>query len=98
MYTIQNNGNSPLDLSLVGYKMRAYQNGILLGNAEYLLNQDTINGYTNIFSVDNIQGGMNAKLFVAFPTESFEGSFYTTLDMGYANNEIIGHVNIEKAQ
>ena len=94
-FTINNTGNNPIDYSLAGYEMTAYQDNYYIGTASYGLD-DKIDGYINIYNIDKIESGMSANIYVAF--ESFEsgGDLYMVYDDGYVSNDVKGTVFIER--
>ena len=90
-FTINNTSEEKLDLSNVGHEMKAYWNNQLLDSATYTLN-DNINGYSNVFDVDEIHAGMTAKVYVAVEVQDTTGVFECYFDIGYIKNERIGYV------
>ena len=90
-FSITNNDNAPLDTSLMGYEMRAYQDNVFLGDASYILN-GTVDGFINIFNVDSIEAGMSADVYVAFEISGDTGNFYMAYDDGYITNHLCGFV------
>ncbi len=97
-YTLKNQGESTIDYSMVGYSMRGYINNRLTDDASYTLN-DTVNGYTNVFDVDEIKSGMSSKIYIAFELEAAETnnistfeSVSMTYDAGYITSEVLGTV------
>lgn len=91
-FTINNTSGEVLDYSNI-YNMRGYHNNILMDSFDYMLD-DTLDGHTNIASIDNIEPGMTAKVYVAFKTESTTGDFSISYDVGYIKSEYLGAVMI----
>ena len=93
-FTINNTSSEDIDYSLVGYNMRGYQDMCLLDGATYTMN-DTVNGYTNVYSVDLIKAGLSAKIYVAYPVIENGGKFECVYDVGYIGNDPICSVFAE---
>ncbi len=91
MFTVQNTSDQALDYDNVGHNMRGYQNLRLLDGATWAMN-DNIEGYTNVFELDEIKPGMSAKIYVAFPIKDSSGVFTCVYDSGYLFSEVLGTV------
>ncbi|GEM_PF-3816594 len=89
MVTINNTSSESIDYSLVGYNMRAYQNNILLDDCNYVMDE-VIDGYQNIFNIDDLKPGMTAKVYLSFEINSETGIFKLAFDEGYITNEYYG--------
>ena len=94
-YTLNNTTGATIDSHLWGYQMRGYGNNRLFEDATYTLDA-SINGHTNLFSVDDIRAGMSAKIYVAFEIREQTGVFECYFDIGYISNEPIAYVCTEK--
>ena len=94
-FTINNTSDATIDYSSVGHEMKAYWNNLLLHSASYDLT-DNVNGYMNVYYVDEIHAGMTAKVYVAFEITEESGVFECFYDVGYVSNERIGYVCVEK--
>ena len=92
-YNIENTGADMLDYSMVGYNMRGYENNQLLDSATYTMD-DNIGDYINIYNVSDIQSGMSAKVYVAFPIQNEESDFFMVYDAGYIMDEILASVYV----
>ncbi len=92
-YNINNTSDEAIDCSLVGYKMRAYQDGYALEDATYTLD-DKIDGFINIFDIDSIEKGMSSDIYIAFPVVKQEGDLYMVFDDGYIVGDTKGCVYI----
>ena len=90
-FEIQNAMNEALDTSLMGYKMKAYQNNYLLGDSDFILS-DKIDGFVNIYDIDSIEAGMSSKIYVAFEVDDTSGAFYMIYDDGYISSKVRGYV------
>ena len=90
-FKINNTSDDALDCSLVGYRMRAYQDNYALDDAEFGLH-DNIDGYVNIFDIDKIEKGMSANIYIAFESDGSEGDLYMVYDDGYMEDETKGFV------
>ena len=91
-FHITNNGDGPLDTSLMGYKMRCYQNNYYLGDASFTINK-TISNFVDIHDIDSIEAGMSADVYLAFETTTgTTGSFYMIYDDGYISSHYCGSV------
>ncbi len=96
-FTVTNNDSESIDYSLIGYNMRGYANQRLLDGADYIFD-DNLNGYINIFNVDEIKPGMTVKLYVAYELTGNKANQYECVyDTGYIYNDVLGNVvvNIE---
>ena len=91
-FTIKNTSNETMDYDLVGYNMRGYQDLRLLDSATYTLN-DNIDGYTNIYDIEELKPGMSAKAFVAFKTSTPGGLYTCAFDTGYITNNLLAYVS-----
>ena len=94
-YTINNTSDAVIDYNTAGHEMRAYQNGYSLGDASYSI-EDSIDGYLNVFSVDSIEKGMTANVYVAFQVDNHDGNFYMAYDDGYISNDLKGFVFVNQ--
>ena len=91
-FHVTNNGEGPLDTSVMGYKMRCYQDNFYLGDASFTLDK-TISNYVDIHDIDSIEAGMSADIYLAFETTSGDtGSFYMIYDDGYISGHYCGSV------
>lgn len=87
-FTINNTSSGTLDYSLVGYKMRGYQDGLLLDGADYIM-KDAVGEYTNVYDIEEIKPGMTAKVYVAFPLIKFGGVYECVYDAGYITSDYL---------
>ena len=94
-YLITNTGSEAVNYSLAGYQMSGYQNNYYLGSAVYSMTDD-IEGYKNIYSVDSIEPGMSAQIYVAFESFGDPGNLYMVYDDGYIIDQIKGSVYVER--
>ena len=94
-YLITNTGSEAINYSLAGYQMTGYQNNYYLGDSVYTLNED-IDGYKNIYDVDNIEPGMSAQIYVAFESFGEPGNLYMVYDDGYIISEYRGYAYVER--
>ena len=94
-FTINNTSEEKLDFSNVGHEMKAYWNNQLLDSAAYTLD-DNINGYSNVFYIEDIHAGMTAKVYVAVEVQDTTGVYECYFDIGYIKNERIGYVCCKK--
>lgn len=88
-YRVTNNGVATLDTSLMGHKMRAYQDNFYLGDANFT-QSEKIGGYINIFDIDSIEPGMSANIYVAFEAIKSSGTAYMVYDDGYITSHYCG--------
>ena len=90
-FHITNNMSTELDMSFMGYEMRAYQDMTFLGDAEYTL-KDKIDEFVNIYDIKSLAPGMSANIYVAF--ERLDESPDVTLfyDDGYIKSHYCGTV------
>lgn len=93
-FTLNNTDSESLDLSLVGHKMRGYCNGYLTDDASYTVDNN-LNGYINIFEVDEVKPGMNARVYVAFEIQETQGKFSMAFDDGYIFHNTAWMINAE---
>lgn len=93
-FTLNNTDSEELDLGLVGYEMRGYLNDYLTDDASYTLD-DNLNGYINIFNVEEVKPGMNAKVYVAFEIQETHGQFSMAFDDGYIFHNTAWMINAE---
>ncbi|WP_044915303.1 zinc ribbon domain-containing protein [Butyrivibrio sp. WCE2006] len=94
-YTINNTGTSAVDYSLAGYSMNAYIDNYYAGDASYIFDEK-IDGYSNIFNIDNIEAGMSANIYVAFEGDSKGKPVYMIYDDGYIIDDVRGTVYVER--
>lgn len=90
-FTINNTSENILDYSDVGSMMKGYWNTQLLDDASWTLNE-TISGYTNVYSIEQIHAGMTAKVYVAFEMFGDGGVYECYFDVGYVSSKRIGYV------
>lgn len=93
-FHITNSGSKPLEMGLMGYEMRAYQNNFYLGTASFSLT-DKISGYTNIYEIDSLDAGMSCDVYVAFECADEKGKVALAYDDGYIKHHLCGYVHAE---
>lgn len=91
-FSIKNTTDKELDFSLVGYRMRAYLNNVLINDADYMIDT-VIDGCINIFDVDSIKAGMSAKFYVAFPIDNLSGEAKMVFDQGYIVDDVVAVID-----
>lgn len=64
-FQIKNTSESSLNVELVGFNMQAYTDGFFNDDYDYSL-EDNVDGYINIFDVNEVAPGMMANIYVAF--------------------------------
>ena len=94
-FTINNTSSAPLDYSLAGYEMRGYQDNYSLGESSFTLDKQ-IDGYSNIYSIDKIEAGMSANVYIAFDAFVEDGDLYMIYDDGYIQNNERGSVFVDR--
>ena len=94
-FTINNTSENPLDYSLAGYEMRGYQNNYSLGDSSFALDEQ-IDGFSNIYSIDKIEAGMSANIYIAFDAFVEDGDLYMVFDDGYIQNSVRGTVFVDR--
>lgn len=94
-FTVNNTSSAPLDYSLAGYEMRGYQANYSLGDSSFALDEQ-IDGYSNIYSIDKIEAGMSADIYIAFDAFVEDGDLYMVYDDGYIQNAVRGTVFVDR--
>ena len=94
-FNVTNNSDAPIDYSLAGYEMAAYQDNYSLGESSYAIDEQ-IDGYSNIYNIDKIEPGMSANIYIAFDTFVSDGDLYMVYDDGYIYNSIKGTVFVDR--
>lgn len=92
-FQIKNLSVQDLDTSLMGYKMRAYQDSFLLDDATFALN-DKIDGFLNIYMVDSIAPEMVSNIYVAFQADKSNSEWALAYDDGYITSHYCGMVYV----
>ena len=92
-FRVTNKSSQELNTGLMGYDMRAYQDGTLLGDATYTLN-DKVDGYINIFDVDSVAPGMSSNIYVAFEAKKKDSVWMMVYDDGYITPHYCGSVYV----
>jgi len=94
-FSLNNTSSKTLECGLWGYQMRGYMNSSLLDEADWTIDK-IVNGYSNIFNVDEVRPGMTAKIYVCFRVPDKKGTFECFFDTGYIGNETIAYVCVNK--
>ena len=93
-FTVNNTGDSELDYSLVGYNMNCYADNYVTNNADYTLDEK-FGDYINVYNIDSIQAGMNAKIYYAFEINGNHTFYRMTYDVGYIVDEYLADIYIK---
>ena len=93
-FTLNNTSDKQIDYDLAGYNMRAYRNGYLLEDPTFTLD-DKIDGFSNIFNIDNIESGMSSNIYLAFEVPDFSGDYFFVYDDGYIMDKNKGSVSVK---
>ena len=75
--------------------MRGYQNNYSLGDSSFALDEQ-IDGFSNIYSIDKIEAGMSANIYIAFDAFVEDGDLYMVFDDGYIQNSVRGTVFVDR--
>ena len=89
-FHITNKMSTELDMAYMGFKMRAYQDMVFIGDATST--RGTVDEYTNIWNITSLAPGMSANIYLAFG--KINESPYVTLsyDDGFISHHYCGTV------
>lgn len=93
-FNISNKSNDSLDTSSMGHGMRAYQDNVLLGKADFTLDEK-FSGFTNLFSIKSIAPGMTSDIYLAFEVRDIDASLHMVYDDGFIFDHYCGEVFIK---
>ncbi len=89
-FTVTNNTSETIDYGSYAYYMRGYKDNIYI---DHSIRCDSINGYEDIYSVQDIKPGMSVKLYVAFDIPSDESGQYECIyDSQLYDDTILGDI------
>ena len=97
-FHVTNNSSTNLSTGLWGYRMRAYQDGLLLGQPRRLYNVK-VDKYIGFSDIEEIAPGMSADIFVAFDYETQKDSDWVMVyDDGYITPHYCGIVFVSESE
>ena len=87
LFTVENTSDEVLTYENFGTSSLVYQNYCLLDR--YILSGENVNDHTCAFSLSELQPGMSAQIYLAYPVTEDEGSFQC-----FYNNGVLIHNNL----
>ena len=93
-FNVKNISSAELDYSLVGYSMECYADNYITYSPQYM--DEKIGDYISVFSLDSIQAGMNAKIYIGFRIEGDHSFYRMVYNAGYVTDEYLGDIYINE--